>query len=262
MKKNEDFYENLAKRESGGEKNPYKAVNRFGYVGKYQMGEDILTDLGYYKKNKGGKLNDWSGTFTGKNGINNIEDFKNNPQVQETAIREAMSKKWEQLEANGSTKYVGQVVGETVITPSGLLAGAHLKGAGGVLNFLKNPNSTKNKDGNGMEIERYIREMGNCEVKNESKNFSYDSQEAETRQATLDNYFGHQDETVDWMGDIISPVVWKKFTSDYIEPKSKEGADSIMGPNSSECKGSYSVSGYTTQGGKKIAGYTRDCWKH
>ena len=42
----EDFYNDLGARESGGN---YKAVNSFGYIGKYQMGEAAMVDAGYYK---------------------------------------------------------------------------------------------------------------------------------------------------------------------------------------------------------------------
>lgn len=41
----EEWLEELAKRESNGN---YSAVNPFGYLGKYQMGEGALTDVGYY----------------------------------------------------------------------------------------------------------------------------------------------------------------------------------------------------------------------
>lgn len=41
-----DFYNNLGARESGGN---YSSVNKYGYVGKYQMGEAAMIDAGYYK---------------------------------------------------------------------------------------------------------------------------------------------------------------------------------------------------------------------
>ena len=42
-----DFFEQLGFRESSGN---YKAINSIGYLGKYQMGEYALIDVGYYKK--------------------------------------------------------------------------------------------------------------------------------------------------------------------------------------------------------------------
>lgn len=47
MKTLEQFLNDLGERESGGN---YRAFNRYGYAGKYQMGEAALVDAGYYKK--------------------------------------------------------------------------------------------------------------------------------------------------------------------------------------------------------------------
>ena len=47
MKSFEHFLYDLGARESGGN---YKAFNKYGYAGKYQMGEAALIDAGYYKK--------------------------------------------------------------------------------------------------------------------------------------------------------------------------------------------------------------------
>lgn len=63
----EELLEELGMKESSGN---YSAVNPLGYLGKYQMGEMALTDVGYYKLNPNGKENDWLGTFTGKDNIN------------------------------------------------------------------------------------------------------------------------------------------------------------------------------------------------
>ena len=43
----EDLLTALGLSESGGN---YGAVNKFNYLGKYQMGEEALSDAGYYKK--------------------------------------------------------------------------------------------------------------------------------------------------------------------------------------------------------------------
>jgi len=40
----------------------------------YQMGEAALIDAGYYKAD-GTKTNDWTGQWTGKNGIYSKQDF-------------------------------------------------------------------------------------------------------------------------------------------------------------------------------------------
>ena len=72
-----EFLDALAKMESGGN---YKAFNKYGYAGKYQMGEMAMIDVGYYIK-KGNFNNDWSGFFTGKDGVYSITDFLNNAQA-------------------------------------------------------------------------------------------------------------------------------------------------------------------------------------
>ena len=82
MKTLKDFLTDLGARESGGN---YRAFNRYGYVGKYQMGEMALIDCGYYKKPSGNYNNDWSGEFLGKDGVFSIQDFLNSPCAQENA---------------------------------------------------------------------------------------------------------------------------------------------------------------------------------
>ena len=47
MSSYDEFFEALGFQESS---NSYNKVNRIGYLGKYQMGESVLIDLGYYKK--------------------------------------------------------------------------------------------------------------------------------------------------------------------------------------------------------------------
>ena len=82
MKTLQQFLNDLGARESGGN---YKAFNKFGYAGKYQMGEAALIDAGYYRKNSRYYNNDWSGIFTGKDNVNSIKDFLNNAVAQENA---------------------------------------------------------------------------------------------------------------------------------------------------------------------------------
>ena len=73
MKSLEQFLTDLGGRESGGN---YKAFNKYGYAGKYQMGEAALIDAGYYKKKANKPYNnDWTGNFTGKDGVKSIQDF-------------------------------------------------------------------------------------------------------------------------------------------------------------------------------------------
>lgn len=161
MKTLQQFLNDLGARESGGN---YKAFNRFGYAGKYQMGEAALVDAGYYFKPSRRYNNDWSGNFLGKDGVNSIQDFLKNPKAQENAQIIFKKKQWGYLRAVGALNYLGLIVNDILITPSGLLAGAHLKGAGSVIQYLKSGGNSILKDGFGTSIESYIRQFANYDV--------------------------------------------------------------------------------------------------
>ena len=109
------FLDALAKMESGGN---YKAFNKYGYAGKYQMGEMAMIDAGYYIK-KGNFNNDWHGVFTGKDGVYSITDFLNNPQAQENAQIIFKKRQWSYLKAVGADKYIGKKINSYTITKSG-----------------------------------------------------------------------------------------------------------------------------------------------
>ncbi len=161
MKTLQDFLNDLGARESGGN---YQAFNKFGYAGKYQMGEAALIDAGYYKKSSRIYNNDWSGVFTGKDGINSIQDFLNNPSAQEIAQIIFKKKQWSYLKAVGANSYSGQIINGYKITDSGLLAGAHLKGAGAVISYLKSGGKNIGKDAFGTSVESYIKKFAGYDV--------------------------------------------------------------------------------------------------
>lgn len=156
------FLEDLGIQESGGN---YKIINRYGYIGKYQMGEAALIDSGYYKKNTKHYNNDWSGVFTGKDGVNSLQDFLNSSQAQENAQIVFKKKQWSYLKAVGADKYLGEIINGYKITPSGLLAGAHLKGAGSVIEYLKSDGANIGEDAFGTSIESYMKKFAGYDVK-------------------------------------------------------------------------------------------------
>lgn len=161
MKTFQEFLDDLGARESGGN---YKSFNKYGYAGKYQMGEAAMIDAGYYKKDNGKYNNDWSGKFTGRDGVNSILDFLNNPKAQENAQRTFKKRQWMYLKAVGADKYVGKTINGHTITPSGLLAGAHLKGAGSVIKYLKSDGKLIEKDGFGTSVETYIKRFAGYDI--------------------------------------------------------------------------------------------------
>ena len=146
-----DFLDALGERESGGD---YGIVNTLGYLGKYQFGEPALIDVGYYAADGTG-ANDWKPAFfTGKEGVESKADFLADGAAQEHAIRAYMKLQWAYL---GETqRYAGQVIGGIAITESGLLAGAHLLGAGAVAAFLDAGAVAPPKDAYGTAITEYM----------------------------------------------------------------------------------------------------------
>ncbi|MDG1286845.1 MAG: M23 family metallopeptidase [Rickettsiales bacterium] len=156
------FLEDLADDESRAS-GLYQAENSKHFVGKYQFGEPAMVETGYYswtdesgtpvdktnwRYTKGmewTKVNSWEGMWTEKAqalGINSTEDFKNNPAVQEQAVRELMQSNWEDIIYYELDDYIGQTFEDRhgnsfKVTPGGLLRGAHLGGVGGVKTFLE-----------------------------------------------------------------------------------------------------------------------------
>ena len=150
----QDFLDALGQRESGDN---YRAVNQFNYLGKYQMGEGALIDTGYYTAD-GTSRNDWRPShFTGKGGIDSKAEFLASPAAQEAAIRTYMDKQWQYIAS--VTKYDGQILGGVKITISGMLAGAHLVGNGGLKTYLKSGGDDAPVDGNNVSVASYVKKF-------------------------------------------------------------------------------------------------------
>lgn len=124
------FKQALAVRESLG---LYTLVNSYGYMGKYQFGKSALRAVG----------------------IRNTAGFLKNPIQQEKAFNALLAKnKWELRKE--IKKFDGKKVGGVHITESGILAAAHLGGAGSVKNFLKSNGHIGYRDGFGTSIKSYM----------------------------------------------------------------------------------------------------------
>ena len=170
------FFDSLGFNESSGN---YMATNQLDFLGKYQLGEGILYDLGYYNSpggyypGNGTSKNQWNGNW--KNGINSRKDFLNSPQKQELAIRQEIGLNWFRLnyfltvdkqntynipvtDTNYSLiqGYLGRPLRPNLsikTTISGLLAGAHLVGAETVAHFLDGTPLTTRVNQNGIPID-------------------------------------------------------------------------------------------------------------
>ena len=124
------FLDEVGFRESS---NNYKAVNQFGYLGKYQFGRKTLNAIGFED-------------------VSNYE-FLSNPEIQEEAMLVLLQKNKHTLRRE-IKKYVGETVNGIYITESGILAAAHLGGAGNVRKFFRK--GYEFEDGNGTKMTSYM----------------------------------------------------------------------------------------------------------
>lgn len=155
----QDFLGELAGQESGGD---YTKTNSRDFLGKYQMGEPAMKELGYYTYEGDStpghtKPNTWQGRWTGKDGVWSRDQFLNSPAAQENAVHELMRRNWAEIVDRDLDRYVGMTVKGVPITKSGLLAGAHLGGVGGLENFLTSPGDPS--DG-ARTVGSYVRQFG------------------------------------------------------------------------------------------------------
>ncbi len=125
----DEFLFAIGHQESG---NRYFIVNRYGYMGKYQFGKSTLKTLKIKVTKKA---------------------FLSSPDLQEYAMQQNLLYNKRKLQ-----KYIDRFDGQTIngilVTESGLLAAAHLGGAGSVRKWFRN--GKVKKDGNGVKITSYM----------------------------------------------------------------------------------------------------------
>ncbi len=128
------FKEALAFKESQGR---YTLINSLGYMGKYQFGRAALRAIG----------------------IKDNSEFLNNPRLQEKAFKALLAKnKWELRKE--IEMYDGKIINGVVVTESGILAAAHLGGAGSVKKFFKSNGKRAIKDNYGTSLKSYMKKFG------------------------------------------------------------------------------------------------------
>mgnify|MGYP003134569532 FL=1 len=127
------FLDAMGHQESG---NRYNVVNRYGYMGKYQFGKSTLKTL----KIKVTR-----------------QEFLNDTFLQEYAMHKHLLYNKKRLDKY-INKYEGQIVNDILITESGLLAAAHLCGAGSVKKWFRTGKIAE--DGNGVTITSYMKRFG------------------------------------------------------------------------------------------------------
>lgn len=132
------FKEAVAFKESQGS---YTAVNTLGYLGKYQFGSTTLERFN----------------------IHNTEAFLKNPELQEKAfVALCKVNKW--ILRRDIKRSVGKTINGVKITESGILAAAHLSGAGNVKKFLRSGGSQRFSDAYGSSIQSYMKKFSDYDV--------------------------------------------------------------------------------------------------
>lgn len=132
------FKEALAFMESSGN---YFTVNTLGYLGKYQFGIGTLQLMG----------------------VNNGVRFLNDPILQEQVFHTNIARnKW--ILRKDIERFVGKTIGGIEITESGMLAAAHLAGAGNVKKYLRSWGAFDVSDSYGTNIAKYMKKFSGYDV--------------------------------------------------------------------------------------------------
>jgi hypothetical protein len=154
----------LAHRESSHDKLPYdkKIVNDYGYMGLFQMGGDALVDAQFYQLGTARSHNAWDGKFTKRASfvdVKSVDDYLDSAGAQELAVRAYHDVQWERLVKTGCGAAVGTTISGINVTKSGLIAGAHLTGVGGVLRWIRSQGSEDPMDANQTSVSDYVQEF-------------------------------------------------------------------------------------------------------
>ncbi len=132
------FKEALAFKESQGN---YFATNTLGYLGKYQFGAETLELMGVY----------------------NTSVFLNDPILQERVFYTNVSRnKW--ILRRDIRRFVGKKIRGIVVTESGMLAAAHLAGAGNVQKFLRTYGNHNVSDAYGTTVSIYLKKFSGYDI--------------------------------------------------------------------------------------------------
>lgn len=132
------FKEALAFKESSGD---YFTTNTLGYLGKYQFGIGTLQLIGVY----------------------DASTFLNSPELQERVFQANIARnKW--ILRRDIKRFEGKWIKGTKVTESGMLAAAHLAGAGNVKKYLRSYGRYDLKDSYGTNMAKYIRVFSGYDV--------------------------------------------------------------------------------------------------
>ncbi len=132
------FKEALAFKESQGD---YDTVNTLGYLGKYQFGKGTLKLMGVYDP----------------------VAFLDDPELQETVFQMNIARnKW--ILRRDIKRFVGKKINGVTITESGIVAAAHLAGAGNVKKYLRSYGQQDFSDAYGSSVAYYMRKFAGYDI--------------------------------------------------------------------------------------------------
>ena len=125
------FKEAIGFKESSGN---YTVINEYGYMGKYQFGKSTLKMIGIYDS----------------------ELFLEDASLQEEAFKQNVSRnKW--ILRKDIKRFRGRYINGVKVTESGMLAAAHLAGAGNVKKYLRSYGANNFQDAYGTSIGYYLK---------------------------------------------------------------------------------------------------------
>jgi|GEM_PF-1371898 len=171
------FAVKLGGRESGGDCTIMGGSGN-KYAGKYQMGCTALKDAGCINNTNCDSppgsyvwiqpsTYSWTGTCGGY-AVNSLSDFLNNCAAQRNAVEVYHGAMWGYVHSSGHgpcvDSKIGTVIDGVLITPSGILAAAHLVGQGGVWNMLGCAGGSATRDGFGTSGFEYMQKFGGYEL--------------------------------------------------------------------------------------------------
>ncbi len=144
--------------------NNYTVINSAGFIGGYQFGEAALQDLGYVNADGNAFDNNFSGGWTGKDGINSTQDFLNSPVAQDAAFIEWTQYQWRLIRGNDQEIYAGQTLNGFETSISGMIAFSHLVGSGSFENFIESGGTVVASDGNNVPGTQYMADFGGYDL--------------------------------------------------------------------------------------------------
>lgn len=150
IKDYEQFRNDLGWRES---KNNYQLKNSLGYLGRYQFGMARLADFGLCERVSAGYGNN---SFVWKEGFSE-DSFLTNQPLQDSTFDKHVDNLITRIQ-NNFGGYIGTTKKGVLITLSGLVAGSHIGGIGGIKDFLMY--GIDKKDAYGTSISNYIKSFG------------------------------------------------------------------------------------------------------